>query len=305
MQTLELATPHARVALAPATGGAITGFTVRGMPVLRPTPGDALAASDVRRASCYPLVPYSNRIRDARLTFAGRDYPLARNFGASPHAIHGVGWQRPWRVVEVANDHARLDLVHDARGAHALAWPWPFDATLAFHLAERGAFAVLRATVAIRNTGDAPFPFGLGFHPFFPKRPSTRLGLHADAVWLNDATQLPQERIAVPREWRFDPPRALDDLVVDNVFTGFACRATLDDDRVTRCIDADHALAFAVVYAPAGGDFVAVEPVSHETDAFNRAAAGATGTGARILRPGDAFSCTMRVAARALDPLAR
>jgi aldose 1-epimerase len=62
-------------------------------------------------------------------------------------------------------------------------------------------------------------------------------------------------------------------------------------------IDADRSLGFAVVYAPLAADFVAFEPVTHETDAFNRSAAGASGTGMRILAPGAAFSCTMRVAA--------
>ena len=44
-----------------------------------------------------------------------------------------------------------------------------------------------------------------------------------------------------------------------------------------------------------------LEPVTHETDAFNRSEAGATGTGCRTLPPGGAFSCTMRIAASALD----
>jgi aldose 1-epimerase len=93
--------------------------------------------------------------------------------------------------------------------------------------------------------------------------------------------------------------------VLDNVFAGFRGTATIDDDAVQRRIDADRALAFAVVYAPAGRDFVAVEPVSHETDAFNRATAGARGTGMRVLQPNETFSCTMRVAARLPVPAAR
>jgi aldose 1-epimerase len=117
-------------------------------------------------------------------------------------------------------------------------------------------------------------------------------------VWRNDATQLPQSLVAVPPQWRFDPPRALDALALDNVFTGWNGRATIVDDArgMALAIDADRALAFAVVYAPADGDFVAFEPVTHETDAFNRSAAGAVGTGTRILPPGAAFSCTMRIA---------
>lgn len=305
---LELATAAARVTLAPEIGGAIASFTVSGHAMLRPTPRSALDARDVRRLACYPLVPYSNRICNAALRFDSRRYALARNFGDHPHSIHGVGWQRAWTVVEHAPDHARLALVHDANGDSAHAWPWPFEATLAFHVADADRDAtVLTATLALRNTGSEPFPFGLGFHPFFPKRAGTRLGFSADRVWRNDATQLPKALEALPDAWRFDPPRALDELALDNVFAGWRGRATLVDDaaRTSIRVDADRALAFLVVYAPPGADFVAVEPVSHETDAFNRSAGGAAHTGARVLRPGSAFSCTMRVSGVVVDAAAR
>ena len=305
---LELATAAARVTLAPEIGGAIASFTVGGRPMLRPTPRTALDARDVRRLACYPLVPYSNRIRNAELRFDGRRYALARNFGDHPHSIHGVGWQRAWTVVEHATDHARLALVHDAQGDDAHAWPWPFEAKLAFHLQDmdRNA-ALLVATIALRNTGSVPFPFGLGFHPFFPKRAGTRLGFSADGVWRNDAAQLPKALETIPDEWRFDPPRALDELALDNVFTGWRGGATLVDDaaRTSIRVEADRALGILVVYAPPGADFIAVEPVSHETDAFNRSADGATHTGARVLRPGSAFSCTMRVFGVVVDAAAR
>ena len=63
---------------------------------------------------------------------------------------------------------------------------------------------------------------------------------------------------------------------------------------------ADRAAGFLVVYAPEGRDFLALEPVTHMTDAFNRAARGERGTGTRALRPGGAFSCTMEIGVRAL-----
>lgn len=306
MRIIEMAAGSAQIRIAPELGGSIVAFTVGEKPVLRPTSGAVLIERDARRTACYPLVPYSNRIRNARLRFAGRDYALARNFGSHPHAIHGVGWQRAWSVADASAQHARLTLRHDPVGAHAGAWPWAFVATQAFHLAEsagpvKTASAVLIVTLTLANSGAEAFPFGLGWHPFFPKTAATRLGFRAGFVCCNDATQMPRERIPVPTEWRFDPPRALDAIGLDNVFTGWRGSATVDDSAgTTTTMNADHACSFAVVYAPREGDFVAVEPVTHETDAFNRAAAGASGTGMRILPPGAAFSCTMRIAAAAV-----
>ncbi|MGE5171729.1 MAG: aldose 1-epimerase [Rudaea sp.] len=299
MPILELAAAGAAVTLAPDIGGAITAFTVDGVPFLRPTPPAALAEADVRRTACYPLVPYSNRIANGVLHFAEREFRLARNVATYPHAIHGVGWQRAWSVVGASNAHALVALRHDATGVDADAWPWPFLATQAFHLvpSAHARAAVLAVTLSLANVGDEPFPFGLGWHPHFPRDEATELGFAAREVFLNDQTQLPVARVAVPAQWRFDPARALGAPALDNVFAGWGGEATIIDRARATSLAADRACAFVVVYAPAHRPFFAVEPVTHQTDAFNRAAAGETRTGTRVLPPGAAFSCTMRIAA--------
>ncbi len=49
-----------------------------------------------------------------------------------------------------------------------------------------------------------------------------------------------------------------------------------------------------VIFTPPGEDFLCVEPVSHDTDAFNRAAAGEADTGMRVLAPGEDLSVYVR-----------
>jgi aldose 1-epimerase len=298
---LSLASGAARVELAPEVGGAIARFAFGGHDVLRGTPPETRAAGDVRGHACYPLVPYSNRIANARLAVAGRGIELERNFGDHPHSIHGVGWQRPWRVVAHDTASALLALDHTAVGAGARAWPWPFRATQSFALSAGRDDATLTAKLALANTGDAPFPFGLGFHPFFPRTATTVLDFQAGAVWENDRTQLPIRRVPVPDDWRAGLLRARRDTGIDNVFEGWNGAATLSDPAwpFGTEIAADRAAGFLVVYAPPDRGFVAVEPVTHMTDAFNRAERGESGTGARILAAGAAFSCTMRIIVRA------
>jgi len=70
---------------------------------------------------------------------------------------------------------------------------------------------------------------------------------------------------------------------------------TADSAGHTAAISADAACDHLVVFIPPGRDFLAVEPVTHMTDAFNRAAAGQPDTGTRLLAPGATFSCTMRI----------
>ena len=228
-EAIQLADDDARVDLAPETGGAIARFVFGDVDVLRPVSVEARAAGNVRGYACYPLVPYSNRIAKAELAWSGRVHRLARNFGDHPHSIHGVGWQRQWHIAAHERASALLAFDHVGAGADASAWPWTFRATQSFALSVEAGVATLAMRITIANAGTEAFPFGLGFHPFFPRSPSTELGFDADGVWETDGTQLPTAKTAIPDRWRFAPPRAVDPVALDNVFTGWRGAAMLYD----------------------------------------------------------------------------
>jgi len=296
----------ARVEIAPAIGGALAAFDWRDCHVLRPTARGDRDAGDVRRHASYPLVPYSNRIAHASLAFEGRTYALDRNFGDHPHAIHGVGWQRAWTVEDVAGDSARLAFAHDPSASHAdrRAWPWAFRATQTFVLRARDrAGATLAQKLTLENTADAPFPFGLGWHPFFVRSDASVLGFQARGVWLTDDTVIPTAHAVPAGGTSFDPPRRIGDTTLDNVYTEWTGTVTLDDPRraLRVVMHGDTASPYLVVYIPPGhAPFMAIEPVTHMTDAFNRLARGERDTGARVLRPGEAFTTSMQITAGAL-----
>ena len=291
--TLELRAGAARVTLAPEVVAAIVAYDWNGEPVLRPTPDDALAAGDVRRFALYPLLPFCNRIARARLHWNNAEYALARYLAEVPHAIHGNGWRRRWSVVERTPASAMLELVHTAAGESAREWPFAYRARQAFAL-EGNALAL---TLSIANAGHVPFPFGLGWHPFFPRNAVTRLRFAAAGVWHTDPTGLPTRCDPLPSAWNFEAPRAIAATTLDHCFAGWRPPATIawPDRHLTVSISADEACEYLVVFVPPDCDFLAVEPVTHMTDAFNRAAAGAPATGTRLLAPGATFSCTMRI----------
>ena len=99
MTLLALATGRLGVDLAPASGGAVARFAVDGVDVLRPMAGADIASGRGNNAALYPLVPFSNRIRDGRLAFEGEQFQLARNWPGVGHPMHGDGWAHAWDVV--------------------------------------------------------------------------------------------------------------------------------------------------------------------------------------------------------------
>ncbi|MGH7104716.1 MAG: aldose 1-epimerase [Acetobacteraceae bacterium] len=285
-RSLKLRAGALELELAPAIGGAISGFRHARIALLRETPE---AAINARHFSCYPLVPFSNRIAGGRFTFAGNSYQLRRDpVTGGAHAIHGEGWQRDWSVAEASRFSARLVLEHP--GTEPGSWPFPFRAEQLFMLGE----TELTITLVVTNTGTIPQPLGFGLHPYFPRHGGVSLGFHADAVWQNDADHLPSEGTSVPHEWDFSSPRMLEEPGLDNCFAGWPGTAEItwpEGGRSLR-ISADRLFGHAVVFTPRGSDSFAFEPVSHMNDAINRMEI--PGHGLVTLPPGGALSGTVR-----------
>jgi galactose mutarotase-like enzyme len=118
--TLTLFAGRARAVVVPAVGGSLASFTRDEREVLKSAESAALHRGDVLGMACYPLVPYSNRIAHGRLDFDGDTHLLAHSLPGVPHAIHGVGWQRPWQVAGAEASRVRLT-VYDVLGREVKA----------------------------------------------------------------------------------------------------------------------------------------------------------------------------------------
>ena len=286
---IDLAAGDWTASVAPAIGGAVLGLERRGVAILRPTPATAIAAADVRQTACFPLLPYANRIADGRFRFDSADYALRPNFPGSAHPLHGIGWLRAWDVVAFDARSCRLALRHRPAGEAAGDWPFAFDAEQEIALTDAGMS--LRLTVT--NTGEAAAPVGLGWHPYFPRRPGETLAFAADGVWLNGPDLLPLRRTDTP-DWRFSPGRRLGETTIDNDFPGWDGRAILDADAGPRLrLSADPLFGVLRIYTPGGAPYYAVEPVSQRADAIN--AAGADRDRMSVLAPGERLSGAMAI----------
>ena len=271
------------------TGGALSHFSWRGQSVLRAAQASAVAAGAVRHMAMYPLVPYSNRIGDALLKTGGTAFRLRANMPPEPHAIHGFGWQRQWRLV--ARDAARAEIML----VHAGDADWPF--ACAVRQCVRLVDDVLEVSLAVRNTDLRPMPAGLGFHPYFPLAPGVRLQTSWQQMWQMGIDCLPIRLAAVPPSAIFTAPRPLEHWKVDHCFTGWSRSAVLYYAHHAVRLDASAACRNIVCFAPDDGrDFIALEPVTHVNNAFAMAADGVNETGTVILAPGEELSISMTIA---------
>ena len=275
---IELRAGALRCEIEPRLGGCIAGLWLGPAPVLRSAPADQLKSA--REAGSYPLVPFSNRIAHASLVWQGTQHPLVRNNGDEPHAIHGVGWQRPWEILE--NDAQSLLLAYEHKADSS--WPFAFDASQSIRVRD----GVLELTLALTNQSEQAAPAGLGWHPYFVKRARSRISFEATGRWEMGPDKLPTVR---------KPARGLDAdcafLDVDHCFDGWDGVAHLRDELMHVRIRSN--LSRLVVFTNDTRDHVAIEPVSHVNNAVHLYAAGAAPNdlGLRVLQPGQSMMAQM------------
>lgn len=277
-QVFELKAGALRLALRPDLGGAIAGLWHQGLPVLRSCEPEQLGASC--DAASYPLVPYSNRVDHGRFQWRGQSYQLTPNTDAGPHALHGVGHLGVWQVEpgDGTSGPAEVALTLEHRADDG--WPFEFRARQLFQLGPTSLHTELRVT----NTSAQAAPFGLGWHPYFPRRARSRLHVDCSGRWEVDALQLPTQLVPQP-----GVDADLAHLDYDHGFEGWSGPARIRDERFALTLRSS--LSRLVIYTPPAKDYFCVEPVSHVTNAINQPAPSALGL--VTLQPGQSHSAWM------------
>ena len=293
-----------RVLLAPHVGGAIAAFdeTRDGRVIhwLRPATPDALTARNPLGMASFPLLPYCNRIRDARFMFDGALVDLSSDGNAFAHALHGNAWRLPWRVAEVEESRARLHLLHEPSKEAAHHWPFAYEASQDISLDAD----TLSVTLSARNLSDRPMPFGMGHHPYYPRARNTRIHARVVAMWHNTPDLLPTHAGPHPciDAMASKEGMSADAFDLDNNFAGWSRTATVawPDEGRSITLSADAPFGHMVVYAPASHrDLLCVEPVSNVADWVNLEQVARAMKGGAVLQPGEsvsaAFAWTTRV----------
>jgi aldose 1-epimerase len=252
-----------RCVLIPGIGGSIAAWTVNGEEMLRPAGAASIAAQDPFGMASFPLVPYSNRIENGSFHWEGRHFALPRNFYPEPHAIHGVGFERPWQVRTRAADSATLLLNHRP----CASWPFAFEAQQRITLGAR----TLTIEMSALNLAEQPVPLAFGHHPYF-RREGAWLKFRAQDVWLVGDDGLPSLRVKPFGKFDYTSSMPLTRGDVDHCYTRWDGEAEIywPDRHLALEIEASDSLRCAVVYIRRDVDGFCFEPVSHINNAANR-----------------------------------
>jgi len=261
----------------PSLGGAVTRFTSGTFPIFREALAPPASVSD---CASFPLIPFSNRIRDGRFTFSGARFQIPPDKRDQRFTNHGHTRHLPWQVI--ASSPTGLTL-RFTQPEPALSWPFPFTAEQEFHLSPNRL--TLRAR--IRNDHATPAPAGIGFHPYFTRLPDTALGFSADCLWETDELDIPIRSAPPVGRFDFAPGKMLEVPLINHAYGGWNGTAEIiHPSRLRILISATAELNHLILFTPEGKNFFGFEPVSHRPDALNTLA-DERDQGMTVLLPGE------------------
>jgi aldose 1-epimerase len=244
------------------------------------------------------LHPWANRLGAARFGLAGRevnldlpDLPLKRDDAGLP--MHGLlpaaaGW-RVERHTEIEHGGVLAASFDFGSYPHLLeAFPFP-------HLVEIEATLVegsLEIATSVTATGDVAVPIAFGFHPYLSLPGVPR------AEWMFEAPvheRLVLDERGLPtgaREPTAIEPGPLGARAWDDAFRapppGAAFVLAGPDRRLELRMDSGY--PYAQIFAPAGLDAVAIEPMTAPTNALL-----AAGPELTFVPPGETFAATFSI----------
>ena len=266
----------------PADGGRIVSLVIAGVERILPK-SRARARQPALYWGCYPMVPWAGRLSQGRIPTNDGEVRLEPNL--PPSAIHGLGFDKSWDIVE--QSEAAVTMVCELRG---LGWPFGGRASQTLRMGTKSLELELRVGDYTRAG-----PAGLGWHPWFTRPSGGDIEVRVDSseVLVLDADLVPTGEVrAVARseDLRSGPP--LGDRRLDHIYVRAKGPAVVRWPDLELRIEYDTSLQTVVVYTPPEG--ICVEPQTMWPNAPLLAASGVQGTGLRTLEPGHTLTAATR-----------
>jgi aldose 1-epimerase len=276
------------VSIVPAIGNIAYEFKVGGQNLLW-TSFESLSELKAKRTLCgIPvLAPWANRLDQDAYWANGKRYLLNPGLGnlrrdGNGRPIHGlVAFSSTWKLVELKADDYGARLTSRVEFTRYPDFMAQFPFAHALEVTYRLHDGVLEVETVLENFAADPIPLALGYHPYFriPGVPRDEWNVHIAA---REHVVLSKDLIPTGerRPVTFADPQPLAGTELDDVFAGLVRgednRAEFRVESGGKAIKVIYGPLYrvAVVYAPAGRDFICFGPMAAVTNAFNLAHEG-------------------------------
>lgn len=260
-------------AIVPSRGGTLASFVHGGHEYIY-VHDENFYSTERARCAVPVLFPCCGRTKDELWSWNGKQYPMG---------IHGFVHSCAWELVqEETKDCASVTIALSDSAFTRQYYPFAFLLKLTYALCGNA----LTVTLQVENTGDEPFPYTFGFHPYFcvSALKNARVDVDAPLIAKPSTTELMPY---AGGECELPAGIALDSIL----FSGAKKRAVLRDlgDGRSVTLDFDENYPYLMLWSmPERDCFICVEPWNGLPDSLNNGHY-------QVLQPGKAHQAAFTI----------
>lgn len=212
------------------------------------------------------LFPFVNRIENGKYMFLGNQYQLDKNQREEQHAIHGLVYNKPFKLIHwnANKSSAEISLKY-IEDKPPCGFPFKYSLELVYTLTNDSLNLKAMAT----NIDNKSFPFGVGWHPYFKSEDlyNSFITMESKAICVVN-----ERRIPIHLK-RFDFPRTIqiENKEYDDCFVLSSDLINFSTPNYGVNLKVSSANNYLQLYIPKERESIAIEPSTSAPNSFNNA----------------------------------
>lgn len=255
-------------------GGRLTRFSFNNTEVI----ADEEPSNYKENFASAILFPFTNRIKNGKYVFDNVQYELVCNEKVKTNAIHGLVYDKTFSFLnkEIHSDFARITLAYNENDG-CDGFPFKYSIKLEYTLNNSGLFL----KVIVKNEDIKPFPFTLGWHPYFlsSNLDKSKLSFNSTEKLISD-----NHGIVIGKEQMLENmPLALKGRKFDDAYHLQSDMVSFITPNYQLQLKSSALNNYLQIFTPDSKKVIAIEPMTGVSNSFNN------NIGKQVLNPEEDF----------------
>jgi aldose 1-epimerase len=241
-------------------GGRLSSLTLDGKPII----ANPEYASYQEHYGGAILFPFVNRIENGKYHYNDKEYQLKINDKELNNAHHGLAYNKSFRLrkVNTNDEKAVLKLSYEADGKEQ-AFPFKYNIELLYQIEPKA----LSFSITIIQKDTQPFPYTIGWHPYFLIAKDEIPELFMDVI---AKAKINRRGVAEELEaYKVPKPFKINHLDFDDCYQLASKMFFLVTKAYQIKLETSFDQPFLQIYTPADGRYLALEPATGLSNSFN------------------------------------
>ena len=227
------------------------------------------------------LFPFANRVKDGKYKFKEEIYQLETNHKEEQNAIHGLVYDKEFKIIKLntLKESAEITLEYEQLN-ESNGFPFTYSIQIIYTFEKNS----LSLKILVKNTNPKPFPFTLGWHPYFLSEDLYNSSLFFDS---NLKLKIGERNITTGTKY-IETVKSfqIKDKQLDDCWILNSDVVKFKTPNYELSINSSVQDNFLQVYTPQNRSVVAIEPTTGASNSFNNK------IGLQVLKPGETYDIT-------------